>query len=153
MSEPLLLIADDDPDLRAAYSEMLALAGYRVCQAHDGREALAEALAQRPDVILMDLDMPEVDGWEATRRIRADLRTHRIPVIALTGYGLRRYRDRSFEAGCSAFFDKSGDARGLVAEIERALQRRTTLGAVVDVIADVGSGATLVTTSDSTPPR
>jgi two-component system cell cycle response regulator DivK len=152
MSGPLVLIADDDQDVLAAHSEMLELAGYRVCQAHDGREALAQALEQRPDVILMDLDMPELDGWEATRRIRADLRTHRIPVIALTGYGLRRYRDRSFEAGCSAFVDKSGDPRGLVAEIERALRRRTTLGAVVvDVIADVGSGATLVT--GSTPPR
>jgi two-component system cell cycle response regulator DivK len=152
MSGPLVLIADDDPDVLAANAELLEVSGYRVCRARDGREALQQALLLRPDVVLMDLDMPEVDGWEATRRIRADLRTHRIPVIALTGHGLRRYRDRSFEAGCSAFVDKAADPRGLVAEIERALRRRTTLGAVVDVIADVGSGATFMNNT-STPPR
>src|SRR5258708_3657163 len=145
MSGPLVLIADDDPDVLAAQAELLETSGYRVCLAHDGREALMQAVSLRPDVVLMDLDMPEIDRWEATRRIRADLRTHRIPVIALTGHGLRRYRDRSFEAGCSSFVDKAGDARGLIAEIERLLRRRTTLGTVVDVIADVGSGATLMT--------
>jgi CheY-like chemotaxis protein len=151
MSGPLVLIADDDHDVLEANAALLEVGGYRVCKARDGREAVTLALSLRPDVILMDLDMPEVDGWEATRRIRGDLRTHRIPVIALTGHGLRRYRDRSFEAGCSAFVDKAADPRGLIAEIERALRRRTTLGAVVDVIADVGSGATLST--KRTPPR
>jgi CheY-like chemotaxis protein len=153
MGGPLVLLADDDADVLCASAELLELGGYRVCKARNGAEAVQLAVSLRPDVILMDLDMPEVDGWEATRRIRADLRTHRIPVIALTGYGLRRYRDRSFAAGCSAFVDKTSDPRGLIAEIERALRRRTALGAVVDVIADVGSGATLMTRLPPSPRR
>ena len=140
-SKPVVLIADDDPDVAQSYAEVLEVSGYRVCTACDGREVVAQAVALRPDVILMDLDMPRMDGWEATRRIRADLRTHRIPILALTCHGLRRHRDRSFAAGCNAFLDKPCDVGALVVEIERALQRGTPLGAVVDVIADVGSGA------------
>jgi two-component system cell cycle response regulator DivK len=146
MSDPLVLIADDNEDIVDSHSQLLASAGYRVCTARDGREAIALALTMRPDVILMDLDMPEIDGWEATRCIRADLRTHRIPIIAFTSYGLRRYIDRSFEAGCTAFIDKPCDARALVDEVERALARRPPPGAVVaEAPHDVGSGPTSVT--------
>src|SRR5262245_21820887 len=108
MGVPVVLIADDAADVLQSNAELIEVSGYRVCTARDGREAQELAVSVRPDVILMDLDMPEMDGWEATRRIRADLRTHRIPDIAFTGYGLRRYRDRSFDAGCSAFVDKAG---------------------------------------------
>jgi CheY-like chemotaxis protein len=141
MSGPLVLIADDNEDIVDSHAELLVAAGYRVVKARNGLEAFDCAVAERPDVILMDLDMPVLDGWEATRRIRADLRTHRIPIIAFTSYGLRRYADRSFEAGCSAFLDKPVHARVLLAEVDRALARRAPpLGAVVDVIQDVGSG-------------
>jgi CheY-like chemotaxis protein len=141
MSDPLVLIADDNDDIVDSHAELLAAAGYRVVKARNGLEAFDAAVAARPDVILMDLDMPVLDGWEATRRIRGDLRTHRIPIIAFTSYGLRRYIDRSFEAGCTAFLDKPVDARALLAEVERALARRAPpLGAVVDVVHDVGSG-------------
>jgi two-component system, cell cycle response regulator DivK len=149
MSGPLILIADDNAEIVDSYTELLVAAGYRVGKAYDGQQAIDQALTLRPDVVLMDLDMPGIDGWEATRRLRADLRTHRIPIIALTGYGLRRYRDRSFEAGCIAFIDKPCDARTLMAEVERALRRRVTLGAVVDILTDVGSGPALLTP----PPR
>ena len=97
----LVLLADDSEDILEAHGDILRDAGYRVALAHNGEEAVAQALALRPDVILMDLAMPKVDGWEATRRIRADLRTHHIPIIAFTSYGLRRYADRSAEAGPS----------------------------------------------------
>lgn len=140
---PLVLIADDSEDVLEAHGEILRDAGYRVVVAHDGHEAVAQAVERRPDVILMDLQMPGLDGWEATRRIRADLRTHRIPVIALTSHALRRYADRSFEAGCSSFLEKpvrSGPV--LLDEVKRALARRPApFGVVVEEIADRGSGA------------
>jgi len=145
MSGPLVLIADDNDDIIDSHAELLMSAGYRVVKAHNGVEAVELALRDRPDVILMDLDMPILDGWEATRRIRADLRTCRVPIIAFTSYGLRRYIDRSFEAGCTAFLDKPVHANMLLAEVDRALARRAPpLGAVVDVVQDVGSGPALL---------
>ncbi|HEX9103750.1 MAG TPA: response regulator, partial [Polyangia bacterium] len=71
---PLVLLADDAEDVLAAHGEILTDAGYRVAFARDGRQAVTQALELRPDVILMDLEMPGIDGWEATRLIRADLR-------------------------------------------------------------------------------
>jgi two-component system cell cycle response regulator DivK len=142
----LVLIADDSPEILDSHGEILRQAGYRVCTACNGEEAIGTAIRRRPDVIIMDLDMPILDGWEATRRIRADLRTHHIPVIAYTSYGLRRYVDRSFEAGCSAFIDKPCEGRVLVAEIERALATsaaRTHSGVVVDAVNDIASGPAL----------
>jgi CheY-like chemotaxis protein len=139
---PLVLLADDSDDVLEAHGEMLADAGYRVAFARDGREAVARALELRPDVILMDLEMPGIDGWEATRQIRSDLRTHYIPVIVLTSHGLRRYADRSFDAGCTSFLQKpcrSGAA--LIDEVRRALAARTPFGTVVAAVRDQGSGA------------
>jgi CheY-like chemotaxis protein len=145
MSGPLVLIADDNDDIIDSHAELLLSAGYRVVKAHNGVEAVELALRDRPDVILMDLDMPVLDGWEATRRIRADLRTCRVPIIAFTSYGLRRYIDRSFEAGCTAFLDKPVHANTLLAEVDRALALRAPpLGAVVDAVQDVGSGPSLL---------
>jgi two-component system, cell cycle response regulator DivK len=121
-SGPLVLIADDSDDIVEAHGELLRDAGYRVAVARNGEEAVAQALALRPDVILMDLSMPGIDGWEATRRIRADLRTHRIPIIAFTSYSLRRYADRSFDAGCTSFLEKPClNAPLLLDEVRRAL--------------------------------
>jgi CheY-like chemotaxis protein len=124
MTPPLVLVADDSDDVREAHVELLRDAGYRVAIACDGDEAVAQALALRPDVILMDLQMPGLDGWEATRRIRADLRTHHIPIIAFSGHGLRRYLDRSYDAGCSAFVEKPvRSPEQLVDEVRRALEQ------------------------------
>jgi two-component system cell cycle response regulator DivK len=139
---PLVLLADDSEDILEAHGEMLSDAGYRIAFARDGREAVQKALDLRPDVILMDLQMPGIDGWEATRRIRADLRTHRIPVIALTSHALRRYADRSFDAGCTSFLEKPcPSACVLIDEVRRALARVSPFGAVVGPIRDAGSGA------------
>ena len=139
----LVLIADDSPEILDSHGEILRHAGYRVCTAGDGAEAIETAIRLRPDLIIMDLDMPVLDGWEATRRIRADLRTHHLPIIAFTSYGLRRYVDRSFEAGCSAFIDKPCEGRVLVAEIERTLAARAHSGVVVDAVNDIASGPAL----------
>ena len=139
---PLVLLADDSEDVLDAHGEILTEAGYRVVFARDGRQAVARALELRPDVILMDLEMPGIDGWEATRQIRADLRTHHIPIIVLTSHGLRRYADRSFDAGCTSFMQKPCPSGGaLLDEVRRALQKRTPFGAVVESVRDQGSGA------------
>lgn len=141
MRGPLVLIADDAEEILDSHGAILRDAGYRVAFARTGEEAVRQALALRPDVILMDLAMPVLDGWEATRRIRSDLRTCRIPIIAFTGYGLRRYAERSFEAGCSAFVAKPcRDPRSLLDAVERALGRTGALGVVVEPAPDVGSG-------------
>jgi two-component system cell cycle response regulator DivK len=139
---PLVLLADDSEEVLEAHGEILADAGYRIEFAHDGGEAVQKSLELRPDVILMDLQMPGIDGWEATRRIRSDLRTHRIPIIAFTSHGLRRYADRSFDAGCTAFLEKPvPSATLLLDEVRRAVARTTPFGAVVSPIHDAGSGA------------
>lgn len=78
------LLVDDTVDSRDMYGEILRFGGYRVIEATDGEDALSIALEQRPDVIIMDLCMPRMDGWEATRRLRSDPRTATIPVIVLT---------------------------------------------------------------------
>lgn len=137
----LVLLADDSEDVLESHGEVLKDAGYRVAFARDGRQAVAQALELRPDVILMDLQMPGLDGWEATRQIRADLRTHHIPIIAFTSHGLRRYADRSFDAGCTSFVGKPCRASLLLDEVRRALARRAPFGAVVAPASDQGSGA------------
>ena len=136
----LVLLADDDDEAREAHAAILREAGYELALARDGAEAVAQAIALRPDVILMDLAMPVLDGWEATRRIRGDLRTHRIPVIALTGHGLRRHVDRSVEAGCTGFLPKPCDRRPLLEAVARVLAHYGPLGVVVRPVGDVGSG-------------
>jgi two-component system, cell cycle response regulator DivK len=119
---PLVLLADDSIDVLESHAAILADAGYRVVQATDGHDAVQKAIALKPDVILMDLQMPGLDGWEATRLIRSDLRTHHIPIIALSGHGLRRYVHRSFDAGCTAFLVKPCESSALLlAEVARAL--------------------------------
>lgn len=139
----LVLIADDADDVLEAHSEILKEAGYRIACARDGRQAVDLALELRPDVILMDLQMPGMDGWEATRIIRGDLRTHHIPIIALTSHGLRRYADRSFDAGCTSFLQKPCVSPTLlVDEVRRALARRAPFGSVIAPVHDHGSGAT-----------
>jgi two-component system cell cycle response regulator DivK len=143
----LVLLADDSEEVLEAHGEILTDAGYRIAYAHDGREAVDKAFALKPDVILMDLQMPGIDGWEATRIIRGDLRTHHIPIIAFTSHGLRRYADRSFDAGCTSFLEKPCRSGSLLLdEIARALSRTRPFGAVVGRIDDAGSGA-------SGPPR
>lgn len=144
---PLVLLADDSEDVLESHGEILTDAGYRIAVAHDGREAVAKALELRPDVILMDLQMPVLDGWEATRQVRADLRTHHIPIIAFTCHGLRRYADRSFEAGCTSFLEKPVSSNAaLLDEVRRVLAHSTPFGVVVTSSRDPGSGPT-------SPPR
>ena len=84
--EPSILVVDDYEDNRQMYAELLAYAGYRVEQASDGAQAIATARRIMPHLIVMDLSLPVIDGWEATRRLKGDDRTRHIPVLALTGH-------------------------------------------------------------------
>lgn len=121
---PLVLVVDDFPDNREMYSEFLAFEGYRVAQAADGEKALAAAFELAPDIILMDLSLPAVDGWEATRRLKADARTRHIPVVALTGHALAGHAQGARDAGCDAFISKPCLPEDLVTQVKKVLVAR-----------------------------
>jgi len=118
---PLVLVVDDFQDNREMYAEYLAFSGFRVIQAANGKEALDQAFTNRPDIIIMDLSLPVMDGWEATRRLKADLRTNAIPVVALTGHAMQGHSKGAMEAGCDSFVAKPCLPDQLVAEIRRML--------------------------------
>jgi CheY-like chemotaxis protein len=103
---PLVLVVDDYQDAREMYAECLDQSGFRVAQAESGDEAVAMALALQPALIVMDLALPGMDGWSATRAIRTDARTARIPVLALTGHARSDASSAARQAGCDAFLTK-----------------------------------------------
>lgn len=115
---------DDVEDNRSLYVEYFSYAGFRVDQAIDGEEAIAKATALLPDVIVMDLSMPGIDGWEATRRLRADPRTSKLSIVALTGHGEAPFRDRAQQAGIDAFLLKPCLPADLLAEVKTLLAKR-----------------------------
>jgi two-component system, cell cycle response regulator DivK len=119
--KPCVMVVDDYPDAREMYSEYLEYCGFEVVQAANGMEALQRALETQPDIILMDLSLPVMDGWEATRRLKADKRTERIPVVALTGHALAGISEGAKKAGCDAFVTKPCLPEDLVKEIRRVL--------------------------------
>jgi two-component system cell cycle response regulator DivK len=119
---PLVLVVDDMEDGREICAEYLTYHSYRVETAADGFEALDKAFALLPDIILMDLSLPGLDGWEATRRLKKDERTRRIPVIALTAHALSSARDEALAAGCDAVVTKPVLPR----ELEKAIRRQLT---------------------------
>ncbi len=119
---PLVLVVDDFADNREMYSEYLGYSGYEVIEARNGKEALEAAQARMPDIIIMDLSLPVMDGWEATRRLKADERTRRIPVVALTGHALAGHSKGARDAGCDSFLAKPCLPDQLVAEIKRMLE-------------------------------
>jgi len=120
-AQPLVLVVDDFQDNREMYAEYLAYCGFRVIEAKNGKEAIEQAFAQSPNVIIMDLSLPVMDGWEATRRLKADGRTRSIPVIALTGHALSGHSKGALDAGCDAFVAKPCLPDQLVLEIKRML--------------------------------
>src|SRR5678815_2571924 len=103
---PLVLVVDDFEDNRAMYVEYLQFQGFRVAEAVNGEEAVARATELLPAVIVMDLSLPVMDGWEATRRIKATTRTAHIRVIALTGHAEPAHAQKALQAGCDDFVAK-----------------------------------------------
>jgi two-component system, cell cycle response regulator DivK len=118
---PLILVVDDYEDAREMYAEYLRFCGFRVAEARNGNEALEQAFALMPDLILMDLSLPGMDGWEATRQLKADERTRQIPVVALTGHALAGASEGAKRAGCDSFVTKPCLPDDLVVEVRRML--------------------------------
>jgi CheY-like chemotaxis protein len=121
---PLVLVVEDYQDAREMYAAYLQFSGYRVAEAANGLEALEKTRELMPDIILMDLALPKMDGWEATRRLKADDRTKHIPIVALTGHALAGHAEGARQAGCDAFVTKPCLPDALVTEIERMLSVR-----------------------------
>jgi two-component system cell cycle response regulator DivK len=123
-ARPRVLLVDDYPDAREMYAEYLDFSGFAVIEAANGMEALQLAAENPPDIILMDLSLPVMDGWEATRRLKADPRTANIPVVALTGHALAGISEGAKKAGCDAFVTKPCLPDDLVKEIRKVLDAR-----------------------------
>lgn len=121
---PLVLVVDDYEDAREMYAEYFEFCGYRVAEACNGVEALEKTAELCPDVILMDLSLPVMDGWEATRRLKSDEHTRGIPVVALTGHALTGHSEGALDAGCDAFVTKPCLPDMLVREVRRVLEKR-----------------------------
>ncbi|HEY8551362.1 MAG TPA: response regulator [Vicinamibacterales bacterium] len=123
---PLVLVVEDYADAREMYAEYLRFTGFRVAEARNGQEALAKAQELTPDVVLMDLALPLMDGWEATRRLRSDPRTAKVLIVALTGHALAGHAEGARRAGCDAFVTKPCLPDDLVDVIRRLLDARKT---------------------------
>jgi CheY-like chemotaxis protein len=125
-SGALVMLVDDYADNREAYALYLRYKGYEVEEAEDGHQALDRAFKRRPDLIVMDLSLPGLDGWEATRRLKQDPRTRGIPVIVLTGHALEGQSESARAAGCDAFITKPCEPSILEAAIRKTLDRPET---------------------------
>ncbi len=122
---PLVLIVDDDDRNRKLAAVVLEAASFRTLEAVCGTEAIALAVAQLPDVVLMDLRLPDLDGAEVTRRLRCDPQTANIPVVALSAMPLDRDDDWPFEAGFAGYLVKPIDIDELPEQVRRFCRRRT----------------------------
>jgi CheY-like chemotaxis protein len=121
---PLVLVVEHYQDARDLYDAYLQYSGYRVAEATNGIEAIEQANELMPDIILMDLALPKMDGWEATRRLKMSEKTRHIPIVALTGHALAGHAEGARQAGCDAFVTKPCLPDALVAEIKRMLSLR-----------------------------
>ena len=117
-----VLLVEDNPHNRKIFSGMLGHAGFTVVEAEDGHQALAAVAKALPDVILMDLSIPGVDGWEVTRRLKADARTKPVPIIALTAHAMRGDEERARAAGCDHYLAKPISPKKVVAEVRKILK-------------------------------
>lgn len=116
-----LLLVEDNEDNRIIYSTVLRHLGYDVVEAQDGEEAIELARRVQPDLILMDISIPKLDGWEATRILRQDPSTSAIPIIALTAHALAEDRTKAAEVGFTSYLAKPVEPRAVVAEVRRII--------------------------------
>jgi two-component system cell cycle response regulator DivK len=121
---PKVLIVEDNEENRDSLSRRLQRRGYEVVAASDGKAGVAMAQAEKPDLILMDMNMPEVDGWEATRQIKAIVELQHVGVLALTAHALAGDKERALQAGCADYHTKPVDFTKLLAQMEAILQKR-----------------------------
>ena len=117
-----ILVVEDQEDNRQILRDLLGSVGYEMLEAGDGEAGVAAAKAQRPDLILMDIQLPLMDGYEATRRIKADPTLTHVPVIAVTSYALSGDKAKALAAGCDDFVPKPYSPRQLLAKIRQRLR-------------------------------
>lgn len=123
---PRLLVIEDNEWSRDMLARRLSRRGYQVISAADGRRGIAMAKEQSPDLIVMDMSLPEIDGWEATRRLKADPATRAIPIVALTAHAMASDRKKAMDAGCDDYHTKPVDFESLVRSVEAFLEARNS---------------------------
>ncbi len=116
-----ILVVEDQEDNRQILRDLLGSADYEMSEAENGVEALAAVATRRPDLILMDIQLPIMDGYEVTRRIKADPATRSIPIIAVTSYALSGDEEKARGAGCDDFVPKPYSPRALLAKVKEFL--------------------------------
>ena len=117
-----ILVIEDQEDNRRIVRDLLASAGYEMIEAATGEEGVSQAEATTPDLILMDIDLPGMNGYEATRRVKSNPALRRIPIIAVTSYALSGDDAKAYEAGCDAYVTKPFSPRALLAKIREYLK-------------------------------
>ncbi len=125
VAEVVLIVDDNDKNVRLA-RDVLRHAGFLTIEASSGREGFAAAVTHQPDVILMDIRLPDVDGTEIVRQLRAEPRTRRIPVIAVTAYAMKGDRERFLEAGFDGYLEKPVSIKELPAQVDAYCRREET---------------------------
>lgn len=116
-----VLLVEDNEDNLVIYSTILRHSGFEVIEARDGKAGIETAKAKHPGLILMDVSIPIIDGWEATRRLKADPETADIPIIALTAHALESDQKKAAEAGCDGYLAKPAEPRLVLATVKRYL--------------------------------
>ena len=123
MSGGRILVVEDNQDNMTLISDVLSSLNYAVIQAMDGEQGVSMAEAERPDLILMDLSLPRMDGWTATRHIKANPALRSIPIIALTAHAMMGDRERAIEAGCDDYLSKPLNLRELASKLTQFIGR------------------------------
>jgi two-component system, cell cycle response regulator DivK len=119
-----VLVVEDNEMNRDMLSRRLVRRGFQVIFALDGQQGVDLARSERPDIILMDMSLPDIDGWEATRRVKSDDHTRSVPVIGLTAHAMAGDREKAIEAGCDDYDTKPVEFERLIGKMERLLDAR-----------------------------
>ena len=128
MPTPTVLLVEDNEDNLRIYSTILNFSGYHVIEATDGEAGVEAARRNMPSIILMDISVPKLDGWEATRQLKADPATAGIPIIALTAHALASDEARAREVGCDGYIAKPAEPRVVLEEVRRRVGPGTGAG-------------------------
>ena len=123
VSYPRVLVVEDNSDMREFLARVLSMQGYEFLEASDGEEGLQVARTQHPDLILMDISLPAIDGFEATRQLKQDPAMRHIPIVAVTAHARPADEQRALDAGCDGYLSKPYSLRDFLSVVEQALGR------------------------------
>ncbi|HVN05052.1 MAG TPA: response regulator [Bryobacteraceae bacterium] len=132
---PRILVVEDNEWSRDILARRLARRGYQVVLAADGKRGILLAQSQSPDLILMDMSLPEMDGWEATRRLKSDPATRAIPIVALTAHAMASDRKKAMDAGCDDYHTKPVDFERLMRAVKSLLAARNASAPAANIVA------------------